>query len=166
MAMSSREEAGRRRHGARGGGGKWLLAAAALWPIVMRAQTYPSHEAVSVLSDGRFAEMYVTAVDPQTREIASMQFYEPRPDLGGAEFLKKVNWEARVPEGAQPFIATSGRLQGELNAFWLGWRDAKSFNALSVYQEAPIRAALHEEDQVIWQPIITAEKRLYCYLWR
>jgi hypothetical protein len=132
----------------------------------MEAQTYPSRDAVSVLSDGRFTELYVALIDGPNHELTTQQFFERRPDLGEVEFLKRVDWEVRVaPRDALPFIATSGRLQGDLDAFWVGWRAGDSVSALSVYQEEPIRATLADGDQLVSQPIIMPSKKLYYYFW-
>jgi hypothetical protein len=136
-----------------------------LCSIIMEAQNHPSREAVSVLSDGKFTEMYVAVADGHNREVTSQEFFERRPDLGEVEFLKRVNWEVSMPPGGEPFIATSGRLQGDLNAFWLGWSDAASVSALSVFQEGPIRAELDASDRLISQPVIMPNKKLYYYLW-
>jgi hypothetical protein len=143
-----------------------VFAAIFLYAIIMEAQTYPSRDAVSVLSDGKFTELYVALIDGQHHEMITQQFFEPRPDLGEVEFLKRVNWEVPVPAaGAAPFIATSGRLQGDLDAFWVGWREGNTVSALSVFQEAPIRATLADSDQLVSQPIIMASKKLYYYFW-
>ena len=138
----------------------------ALCSIMMEAQNHPSRDAVSVLSDGRFTELYVAVADPHNRDMTSQEFFERHPDLGGVEFLKRVNWKVPVPAGAELFSATSGQLQGDLNAFWLGWREARSVSALSVFQDGPIRAPLNGAERLIPQPIITPGKKLYYYFWR
>src|SRR5579863_7636170 len=73
-----------------------LLAAIVFYAIIMEAQTYPSRDAVSVLSDGRFTELYVALIDGPNHELTTQQFFERRPDLGEVEFLKRVDWEVRV----------------------------------------------------------------------
>jgi hypothetical protein len=146
--------------------GGMVLAAIAFYAIIMEAQTYPSRDAVSVLSDGKFTELYVALIDGQHHEMTTQQFFEKRPDLGEVEFLKRVNWEVPVaPPDALPFIATSGRLQADLDAFWVGWRAGNSVSALSIFQEEPIRATLADGDQLVSQPIIMPSKKLYYYFW-
>lgn len=144
-----------------------VSALVVLGMTILEAQTHPSRDAVSVLSDGVDSEMYVAAVDARTREMTSYQFYETRPDLGEVDLLKRVEWDVPVPPGAQLFIATAGQPQGLLNAFWLGWRDQNSVSALSVFQEAPARAALVAGDRLIAAPIVAAgSRKLHYYFWR
>jgi len=123
-------------------------------------------EAVTTFFDGTFTEFFVVDAPPGTRELATIEFYEKRPDLGEIERLKQVDWKVVVPEKADLFVATSGLRRNYVNAFWVGWHEEDSLYALSVFQERPIGVEFKPHDIRIHPAVVGPDGRMNQYFWR
>lgn len=125
--------------------------------------SHPGSDAIVTFDDGEFTEFYAVAVNPQSRELVSFQFFESRPDLGEIKLLKKVEWDTKVPEDAHPFVAASGILRDKLNTFWTGWKDGKKIHAISLFHEDPIVVDYPAGGKFIDPPIVLAGKNMQQY---
>jgi hypothetical protein len=122
-------------------------------------------EAITTFFDGKFTDFFAVVVDPSSRELISMEFYEKRPDLGEIQFLKQVGWDIVVPPEAQPFAATSGLLRDQVNAFWAGWRTPDTYSALSLYQEGPLNLPMDPAARLIQPAIVVPSRNMLQYFW-
>jgi hypothetical protein len=127
--------------------------------------TVIASEALTTFYDGMYTEFFVASIDPHSRELTTTEFYEKRPDLGDIQILKRVNWDVAVPPGGQLFVATSGLLRNNVNAFWVGWRTSDTLSALSVFQESPINAPLDPQMKLIRPAILVPSGKMLHYFW-
>jgi len=103
---------------------------------------------VTTLFDGMFTEFFA-AESGANGELASVQFFEKRPDLGEIKAGAPASWELRAPRTSALRIATSGLLIGRLDNLWISWLDGDRLGFASLGQEQPGQLTLEQGERLI-----------------
>lgn len=128
----------------------------------------PHASGLATLADGNLTQIFVAHRHAESGRLVTLQLREEHEEGGttSIEALKTVDWHSEVPESLALFAASGGLLRDTVGIYWAGWIETRAINALSLFQERPIRLELVAGETLAGQPIIGGSQRMYQFSWR
>jgi hypothetical protein len=111
-------------------------------------------------------EIHTLYLDPERRLHTVRSYLGEHPANAGMHPFDPVDWETKVPQGAQLFSVTAGVGAQTVKQFWLGWISKGQVYLDALTEDEHVAAALAPDESAIFPAVMHGSGAASLFSWK